>query len=123
MLSEEVFQAPTPPSTPLVASARAAADVTKAGVAAPRTGQRPLVRGLDQGRGAEHALACETTRWTHGSGRVLGLGPRLCCSSPGGGLAADVATMAGNQVAELGAVTGDTECYQPTGKTRSTVLL
>ena len=76
-----------------------------------------------RGRGAEHALACKATRWTHGSGRVLGLGPRLCCSSPGGGLAADVATMAGNQVAELGAVTGDTECYQLTGKMRSAVLL
>ena len=88
-----------------------------------RTGQRPLVRGLDQGRGAEHALACATARGTHGGGRVLGLGPGLCFFLPTGSLAAGAATMAGNQVAELGAVTGDTECYQLTGKMRSAVLL
>ena len=72
---------------------------------------------------AQSTHACATAGWTHGGGRALGLGPRLCCSSPGGSLAADAATMAGNQVAELGAVTGDTECYQLTGKMRSAVLL
>ena len=72
---------------------------------------------------AQSTHACATAGWTHGGGRALGLGPRLCCFSPGGSLAADAATMAGNQVAELGAVTGDTECYQLTGKMRSAVLL